>query len=1083
MSDDGQLPESHMGVKLLAHLYDVPDGAITCIDSYQQYIYCGFSTGQVQKFFVSFDRVGADEGSNKNTASDDIPADDDDDDLGLSKTMGSLENISTTLIASMSCSTSRTAKVKALYVTPTSDNLLFVLYKRVLSVYDATSFFKLREVATEVFTFCVSLRAPRSINSAMNNNSFDSSPNRSIAGAHMTVIESENNMKNNSLSGNKNGGTQSMSVPSQQQNVYRICCSLKDEKRVLIHEFTPATNLLTRMEDNYLFPEQVLTLAEYGGIMCVGMSREYSIVGVDGDVRSLLSLNPGEHLPTISLHESNVFLLLNHDIFCINIKSMPTSNTKARTLSFDYPAQIFTARHGAVFSFSQECCEVFGLYDDDIFQRLPVQDVRYVSDKSFFSKQVGHVVLCASQKRIWLMEMFSLREQLKDLMDRYKVDDAFDLLDKHGFQEDNTLEAEVKIIGGFAHLKNCAPFDAIALFNSLLDPREVLRYVPCLIPMRCYHDEKNVATTTSSNPPVRMGPSVTDTRVSDAELHERRERRKQRREHHSLSHLVLQGGCNSDSLRLNSKKHQRKIHNARQSQIFFEFKLKERRKRSIAYSLNGTGLQFTTTREELTPLLGRVLTDTLLEISSYDALEDPLDSVEGLFWRPYHMPHEQHDPDLSHGLERSWENVFLQLPEHTDGVSKKSTGNMDGPPPLLYYSTYQGANSQSNAASGSPRLEMHVHPKYGPLSLPHFIEASTTELAFELITWLNGVRLDPCLKPVAKRGVDYALVVLFVQYGNMLGLLRLICSGRPPHLLCEEQQKRDDCNDESEGSSKPDMLSHHIMQMASALYPRPGECFQGTLQDCIPLLAGMCQWRALYVLLCVRGLRDIAQNIWKSRISLTILMNAAATTSAHQRHSDGSMSSYLTTSLPESVRDALRRPSLSSAQEVGESTPLELPTKTFDAIAHPIFFVVEAAVPSHIAEVVNQYGTSCLHLQDPDGNTPLHIACAMLRDPLFSRNKSNASAASADEWLYTSQAHPLHPSPKDYTVSNEEDRASRRLLTVIRLLVRLGAAPEATNHAGMTPSEVAALLCPSPALYSIAVGTLCSAAIERNWLR
>jgi hypothetical protein len=307
---------------------------------------------------------------------------------------------------------------------------------------------------------------------------------------------------------------------SQAPAVHRICCCLRDDRRVVVYEYTydrsyrpkrrtggsvaptggrhgdaafadptavpvasasgtttagAAAGTLVKLAKEFLVPERVLSAVECNGVLCIGMQREYSVISlIDGDAKSLLGLNNDE--PAMTLFDCDAYLRLANVLLVSPIRTMPKLSKQAlrRTIPFEHRPSCFTVRHGLVFGFSRDGCEVFNLYDDDVVQRLPVEDARLVSHRTY-----KDMVVCASKKSLWLVFMFDLRTRLMEMVARYRVEDAADLLLRSG---ESRLEAELKIASGFAHLRNGAPAEAAGMFSSLLDAREVLRYVPHLRP-------------------------------------------------------------------------------------------------------------------------------------------------------------------------------------------------------------------------------------------------------------------------------------------------------------------------------------------------------------------------------------------------------------------------------------------------------------------------------------------------------------------------------------------------------------------------------------------------------------------------
>lgn len=383
--------EPGAGVRLLAALYDVPDSAISCMDSWRDCIFCGFENGSVQKFQVHHG-----------------------------------DAIHTTLLQTTTAP-SKKHKIKQV-AHSAAVPVLFVLQHRKLWVLNSDTLAHVRDISADVSTFAVSVK-PRDSDTA--------------------------------------------------PFVHTICCCLREERRVVVYEYTHdaagGEGKLAKLPKEFLLPERVLSVVQCGGMLCVGMLREYSVISlINGDAKSLLALNGGE--PAVTLHDTDAFLRLNNVLFVVPVKTMPQSSAQAlrRTVPFEHEPQAFTVRHGMAFGFSATCCEAYSLYDDETVQRLPVIDCRFVSDRSH-----KDMIFCASKRKLWLMAMWDIKARLEDLVKRYKVDEALDLL--HASRRPD-LEAQLKVMCGFAHLRHGSAFDAMGFFNVLIDVREVLRYVPDLRP-------------------------------------------------------------------------------------------------------------------------------------------------------------------------------------------------------------------------------------------------------------------------------------------------------------------------------------------------------------------------------------------------------------------------------------------------------------------------------------------------------------------------------------------------------------------------------------------------------------------------
>lgn len=216
----------------------------------------------------------------------------------------------------------------------------------------------------------------------------------------------------------------------------------------------------------------------------------------DGDARSILALN--NRAPLIALGDGEVFLRLQQNVFAVSMKSMPTAgNSVRRTIHLEYEPECIIFRHPFLFAFSQNCCDVFSLYDNEVVERLPLPGVLYGS--KFGS---GDTIYAASGNKLWMLRIHSLRSQLAGLIHRYQVSDAFHLLSyqKRSSAQYAMIERDLNVMAAYAHLYHGNATEAMHHFAGLVDVRELLRHLPELCPREVQNMLKSSDDTASSSP-------------------------------------------------------------------------------------------------------------------------------------------------------------------------------------------------------------------------------------------------------------------------------------------------------------------------------------------------------------------------------------------------------------------------------------------------------------------------------------------------------------------------------------------------------------------------------------------------------
>ncbi|ESL11960.1 hypothetical protein TRSC58_00281 [Trypanosoma rangeli SC58] len=96
-----------------------------------------------------------------------------------------------------------------------------------------------------------------------------------------------------------------------------------------------------------------------------------------------------------------------------------------------------------------------------------------------FTSQLGRgdFIYAASKTKIWMASLHSLRQQLANLVEHFKVEEAFHLLGSQramGTLDLQGIELELHIMAGYAYLHHCRPKEAMLHFNDHIDPRDLL---------------------------------------------------------------------------------------------------------------------------------------------------------------------------------------------------------------------------------------------------------------------------------------------------------------------------------------------------------------------------------------------------------------------------------------------------------------------------------------------------------------------------------------------------------------------------------------------------------------------------------
>ncbi|KAH8611377.1 hypothetical protein ERJ75_000954600 [Trypanosoma vivax] len=434
-----------LAVKYLLKLYDMPpeNGQISAFDTYGNTVFTGTDRGVLLKFIVegavspdAVQKVTAEavNGNSKPglricTSSTQGQTPKEDTRFDVSVSASQLEKIYTTLVQ-RTVLTQGQRKIERIQHSRTH-NLIFVLCEQRLLVLNSVNFSMIQTIAHRVGTFFVS----------------DSRQNaQARSGCHV------------------------------------ICATALHSRELRVFEFDVSQGKQSRasLVQELVLPEPVQVLVTYGNIACVGMRGGYCLLSlVDGNSCGVLPLGKDKH-PLLAAGDGEVFMRYDQSIFSVSMRSMPSGRVLGRTIQLGDEARHVMVRHPFLFAFTEHYCDVYSLYDDDVSERLPLPGCLYGSQLGR-----GDFLYVASGTKIWMAGLHSLRHQLADLVEQFKVEEAFHLLDSQRSRSTldwQGIELELHIMVGFAYLHRCRPKEAMLHFNDHIDPRDLLLLLPECIP-------------------------------------------------------------------------------------------------------------------------------------------------------------------------------------------------------------------------------------------------------------------------------------------------------------------------------------------------------------------------------------------------------------------------------------------------------------------------------------------------------------------------------------------------------------------------------------------------------------------------
>lgn len=266
---------------------------------------------------------------------------------------------------------------------------------------------------------------------------------------------------------------------------YRISVIDGSGKMVRLYALdTCAAVIAPQLVQELLLPEPAQTIVTHGSIACVGMRREYSLLSLrDGAARSVLRLN-GTRPPLVVLGgDEEVYMRYQNSLFAVSMRAMPPAAARimGRTIHVGGEPRGVAVRYPFLFVFTEAECEVYSLFEDVVEERLPLPGGLFASQLAR-----GDALFVAGKRALWMASLYSLRQQLADLVEHDRVEEAFQLLAAQRARTSldlQDLELELHVMAGFTYLHRCRPQEAMQHFNDHIDPRDLLLHLPeCTVP-------------------------------------------------------------------------------------------------------------------------------------------------------------------------------------------------------------------------------------------------------------------------------------------------------------------------------------------------------------------------------------------------------------------------------------------------------------------------------------------------------------------------------------------------------------------------------------------------------------------------
>jgi len=252
---------------------------------------------------------------------------------------------------------------------------------------------------------------------------------------------------------------------------YKLCVATRRKLHLFkyVGQFLPDKQLV--------IPDTAVALVWSGHHICVGYKREYLLIHDDtGETKDIFPLD--RQTPLIKLLPSTNELLLRLEkigvIMGFNIiASRPQVQWSYTPLavghSFPY-----------VIALLKKTIEVHNLYDTtSCVQTIQLQSGKAIADD-------GHRIFVATASRIYTLDPIPYEQQIKQLVQSKRVEDAIDLLQRQDDLDDDEKvrkRNEIHIQAGFVYFHDLDFTQSMQHFNQCqIDPREILAWFPLFLP-------------------------------------------------------------------------------------------------------------------------------------------------------------------------------------------------------------------------------------------------------------------------------------------------------------------------------------------------------------------------------------------------------------------------------------------------------------------------------------------------------------------------------------------------------------------------------------------------------------------------
>eukprot|EP01062_Namystynia_karyoxenos_P084405 TRINITY_DN9921_c0_g1_i1.p1 TRINITY_DN9921_c0_g1~~TRINITY_DN9921_c0_g1_i1.p1 ORF type:complete len:817 (+),score=307.55 TRINITY_DN9921_c0_g1_i1:118-2568(+) len=273
---------------------------------------------------------------------------------------------------------------------------------------------------------------------------------------------------------------------------HRVCVAARRKLLLFTYRMHDPPNLFQEL----VMPSPVCSLAFTGETLCCGYTKEYSLLNCysgeatglwprpranqQPSVHLLSSDQPSEHVALARDGNTSVMVPLGSNQGGL---AVPGAGNLSQIHWTSEPKAI-GFKHPYVVGLLEGQVEVYSLYEKQIVQRLTNIVGAYLA--SVRCPKPGDSICIATERDVYMLVPTPVDLQLKSLVHKLMIDDAFDLLHRNRTDDEEANHEwtqQTHIASGFSYLYQGHPDRAFEHFTATqIDVREVLVNFPWLIP-------------------------------------------------------------------------------------------------------------------------------------------------------------------------------------------------------------------------------------------------------------------------------------------------------------------------------------------------------------------------------------------------------------------------------------------------------------------------------------------------------------------------------------------------------------------------------------------------------------------------